>query len=202
MPVRPTETYCGFASAPSARRSGQASGLVIWLSFGAFRRGRNSIIGRYMVETGPSRLHASGLGLAYGTGNLGKFIGPAGRALITRSSNLVSPQATIAVLVPTMNYFAACSVLGIVAVLFIGFETRGRTIKEIDSLLTAKGRSQRRSWRPRPRRFSETEAAPRDAIALCARPRFLVCSVSAVSVHLTRWRRSRAQYPPYRSRRM
>jgi hypothetical protein len=87
-------------------------------------------------------------GVAYGTGNLGKFIGPAGRAIITRSSNLVSPQATIAVLVPTMNYFAACSVLGIVAVLFIGFETRGRTIKEIDSLLAAKGRSQRRSWRP------------------------------------------------------
>jgi hypothetical protein len=38
-----------------------------------------------------------------------------------------------------MNYFAAWYVLALVAVLFIGFETRGRTIDEIDSALTAKG---------------------------------------------------------------
>jgi len=60
-------------------------------------------------------------------------------ALITGSSNLVSPQATIAVLVSAMNYFGARSVLGVVAALFIGFETRGRTIDEIDNSVTAKG---------------------------------------------------------------
>jgi hypothetical protein len=38
-----------------------------------------------------------------------------------------------------MNYFAAWSLLGIVAALFIGFETRGRTIEDIDNLLTSKG---------------------------------------------------------------
>ena len=38
-----------------------------------------------------------------------------------------------------MNYFAAWYVLALVAVLFIGFETRGRTIDEIDSALTATG---------------------------------------------------------------
>ena len=38
-----------------------------------------------------------------------------------------------------MNYFAAWYVLALVAVLFIGFETRGRTIDEIDSALTAHG---------------------------------------------------------------
>lgn len=38
-----------------------------------------------------------------------------------------------------MNYFAAWSILGIVAALFIGFETRGRTIDEIDRALTATG---------------------------------------------------------------
>jgi hypothetical protein len=37
-----------------------------------------------------------------------------------------------------MNYFAAWYVLALIAVLFIGFETRGRTIDEIDSALTAK----------------------------------------------------------------
>ena len=35
-----------------------------------------------------------------------------------------------------MNYFAAWSILGVVAALFIGFETRGRTIEEIDRDLT------------------------------------------------------------------
>jgi putative MFS transporter len=104
-----------------------------------FGSGSYSIIGPYMAEIWPARLRASGLGLAYGAGNLGKFIGPAGLALIAGSSNLVSPQATIDALIPGMNYFAAWSILGIVAALFIGFETRGRTIDEIDSALTAKG---------------------------------------------------------------
>jgi putative MFS transporter len=78
------------------------------------------------------------MGLAYGAGNLGKFIGPAGLALIAGSSNFVSPQATIDVLVPAMNYFAAWYILALVAVLFIGIETRGRTIDEIDATLTAR----------------------------------------------------------------
>jgi hypothetical protein len=38
-----------------------------------------------------------------------------------------------------MNYFASWYILALVAVLFIGFETRGRTIDEIDSALAAKG---------------------------------------------------------------
>lgn len=104
-----------------------------------FGSGSYSIIGPYMAEIWPARLRASGLGLAYGAGNLGKFIGPAGLALIAGSSNLVNPQATVDALIPGMNYFAAWSILGIVAAPFIGFETRGRTIDEIDSALTATG---------------------------------------------------------------
>jgi putative MFS transporter len=92
-----------------------------------------------MAEIWPSRLRASGMGLAYGAGNLGKFIGPAGLAVIAGSSNFVSPQATVDVLIPAMNYFAAWSLLGIVAAAFVGFETRGRTIDEIDSALTGGG---------------------------------------------------------------
>jgi len=37
-----------------------------------------------------------------------------------------------------MNYFAVWYALALVAVLFIGFETRGRTIGEIGSTLTAR----------------------------------------------------------------
>jgi MFS transporter, putative metabolite:H+ symporter len=55
--------------------------------------------------------------------------------VIAGSSNFVSPEATADALIPAMNYFAAWYVLALVAVLFIGFETRGRTIDEIDSAL-------------------------------------------------------------------
>ena len=103
-----------------------------------FGDGSYAIIGPYIAEVWPARLRASGMGLAYGAGNLGKFIGPAGLALIAGSSNFVSPQATVDALIPAMNYFAVWYVLALVAVLFIGFETRGRTIDEIDSALTAK----------------------------------------------------------------
>ena len=54
------------------------------------------------------------------------------------SSNFVSPQATADALIPAMNYFAVWYALALVAVLFIGFETRGRTIGEIGSTLTAR----------------------------------------------------------------
>jgi hypothetical protein len=61
----------------------------------------------------------------------------AGLAVIAGSSNFVSPQATADALIPAINCFAAWYVLALVAVLFIGFETRGRTIDEIDSAPTA-----------------------------------------------------------------
>ncbi|HEV2956599.1 MAG TPA: hypothetical protein VGX95_10815 [Xanthobacteraceae bacterium] len=43
-----------------------------------------------------------------------------------------------------MNYFAFWFVLGAAAIWFIGFETRGRTIDEIDSALTARAASKAR----------------------------------------------------------
>jgi MFS transporter, putative metabolite:H+ symporter len=101
-----------------------------------FGSGSYSIIGPYMAEIWPSRLRASGLGLAYGAGNLGKFIGPAGLALIAGSSNFVSPQATAEALIPGMNYFALWYILALIAVVFFAFEPRGRTIDEIDQELT------------------------------------------------------------------
>jgi putative MFS transporter len=97
-----------------------------------FGSGAYAIIGPYMAEVWPSKLRASGMGIGYGVGNLGKFIGPAGVAVIAGSSNFVSPKATIDALIPAMNYFAFWYVLAAVAAWFLGFETRGRTIQEID----------------------------------------------------------------------
>ena len=106
--------------------------IVIQQFFGS---GTYSIIGPYMAEIWPARLRTSGMGVVYGVGNLGKFIGPAGLALIAGSSNFVSPEATLDALIPAMNYFAVWSFLGLLGVLFFGIETRGRTIEEIDRQL-------------------------------------------------------------------
>jgi putative MFS transporter len=88
-----------------------------------------------MAELWPSNLRASGMGVGYGVGNLGKFIGPAGLAVIAGSDNFVSPKATLDALVPAMNYFGIWFVIAGLAAWFIGFETRGRTIQEIDGHL-------------------------------------------------------------------
>jgi MFS transporter, putative metabolite:H+ symporter len=107
--------------------------MILLQSF--FGSGNYSIVGPYMGEMWPSRLRGSGMGLVYGVGNLGKFIGPAGLALIAGSSNYVKPAVTSAALVPGFAYFAFWYVLGALAFWLIGFETRGRTIEEIDSAL-------------------------------------------------------------------
>jgi putative MFS transporter len=110
---------------------------VMILAQSFFGSGNYAIVGPYMAEVWPSKLRASGMGLGYGFGNLGKFIGPAGLAVIAGSDNLVTPKATLDALIPAMNYFALWYLVGAAAIWFIGFETRGRTIGEIDSTLTA-----------------------------------------------------------------
>jgi MFS transporter, putative metabolite:H+ symporter len=107
------------------------------LVHGFFGNGNMAIVGPYQAEVWPSKLRASGMGLGYGFANLGKFIGPAGLALIAGSSNFVSPKATLDVLIPGMNFFAIWFLIGAFAAWFIGFETSGRTIEEIDDDLTA-----------------------------------------------------------------
>jgi putative MFS transporter len=99
--------------------------------------GNYSIVGPYMGELWPARLRGSGMGLVYGVGNLGKFIGPAGLALIAGSSNFVNPKATLDALIPGFNYFAFWYVLGALAFWLIALETRGRTIDEIDAEMSA-----------------------------------------------------------------
>jgi MFS transporter, putative metabolite:H+ symporter len=110
---------------------------VMILAQSFFGSGNYAIVGPYMAEVWPSKLRASGMGFGYGFGNLGKFIGPAGLAVIAGSTNFVTPKATLAVLVPAMNYFAFWYLVGAAAIWFIGIETKGRTIGEIDETLNA-----------------------------------------------------------------
>jgi MFS transporter, putative metabolite:H+ symporter len=108
--------------------------MILLQSF--FGSGNYSIVGPYMGEVWPARLRGSGMGFVYGVGNLGKFIGPAGLALIAGSSNFVNPKATLDALIPGFLYFASWYVLGAIAFWLIAMETRGRTIEEIDTALS------------------------------------------------------------------
>jgi putative MFS transporter len=113
--------------------------MILAQSF--FGSGNYSIVGPYMAEVWPSKLRASGMGLGYGFGNLGKFIRPAGLAVIAGSDNFVSPKATLDALIPAMNYFAFWYLVGAAAIWFIGFETNGRSLAEIDGALAKPGQS-------------------------------------------------------------
>src|SRR5215831_13636267 len=68
--------------------------FVLLLVQGLFGNGNSAISYPYMAEMWPGPLRASGFGLVYGISNLGKFIGPAGLAVIIGAANYVSPKAT------------------------------------------------------------------------------------------------------------
>jgi len=91
-----------------------------------------------MAEIWPARLRASGMGLSYGTGNLGKFIGPLGLALIMGAGDIIKPAApNLVMLGPAFVYFALWNLLGLVG-FWIGPEPKGRTFDEIDTALDAR----------------------------------------------------------------
>src|SRR5580658_2241981 len=111
---------------------------VFWLMLVAhsfFGGGAYAIIAPYMAEVWPAGLRASGMGLGYGVGNLGKIISPLGLALIVGGGNFFKPAASVGALVPAMYFLAFWAALAAVAFLILGIETRGRSIEEIDVAL-------------------------------------------------------------------
>jgi putative MFS transporter len=111
---------------------------VFWLlliATNAFADGGFAIVGPYSAEVWPSALRTTGMGSAYGFGGIGKVIGPLGLALIVGSSNVITPQASVSSIVPAYSYLAGWFVLAGLAYLFLGFETRGRSLETIDDAL-------------------------------------------------------------------
>ncbi len=100
-----------------------------------FGDGSYAIIGPYLAEVWPLRLRASGMGLGYGVGNLGKILGPLGLAIIIGSSNYVSPKASLEAIFPALLYLAFWYAFAGAAFWLIGIETKGRSIEEIDTAL-------------------------------------------------------------------
>jgi putative MFS transporter len=103
-----------------------------------FSGGSYSIIAPYLAEVWPTGLRASGMGLGYGVGNLGKIISPLGLALIVGASDFVRPEARVEAIMPAMLFLAFLAfwaALAAFAFLFLGIETKGRSIEEIDAAM-------------------------------------------------------------------
>jgi putative MFS transporter len=100
-----------------------------------FADGIFAVLGPYSAEVWPTSLRATGMGSAYGFGGIGKVIGPWGLAVIVGSSNPVTPAASMQKLVPSFAYLAAWYLLAAVFYLFVGAETKGRDLEEIDQQL-------------------------------------------------------------------
>ena len=100
-----------------------------------FVGGGFAIVGPYGSEVWPKHLRASGMGSAYGFGGIGKILGPVMLALFAGSSNVVTPKATMDAILPAFTFLALLSIGAGVLYLF-GIETKGKTIEEIESMLT------------------------------------------------------------------
>ena len=112
---------------------------VFWLMLMAhsfFGGGSYTIIAPYMAEVWPVGLRASGMGLGYGVGNLGKIISPLGLALIVGGTNIIRPEASVDAMIPAMLFLAFWAALAAAAFVVLGIETKGRSIEEIDAALT------------------------------------------------------------------
>jgi putative MFS transporter len=96
-----------------------------------------AVSGPYTTEIWPSSLRASGSGFAYGAGGIGKITGPLGLALLIGASNYIQPEATVVAIVPAFLYLASWFVLAGLTYAFIGFETKGYSLEQIEQSLEA-----------------------------------------------------------------
>jgi putative MFS transporter len=113
---------------------------VFWLLLIAtnlFADGGFAIVGPYAAEVWPSTLRTTGMGSAYGFGGIGKVIGPLGLALIVGSTNIITPEASVAAIVPAYIYVGSWFALAGVVFLFFGMETKGRSFEDIEDELGA-----------------------------------------------------------------
>jgi putative MFS transporter len=97
-----------------------------------FADGGFAVVGPYAAEVWPSNLRTSGMGSAYGFGGIGKIIGPLGLALIVGSSNFVKPDVPLSQISTAFFYLGGWYVLAGAVYLFLGIETKARSIDQID----------------------------------------------------------------------
>ena len=111
---------------------------LFWLLLVAhrfFSDGGQTIVQPYSAEVWPMRLRASGMGIAYAFGSIGRVAGILGLGIIAGSANLLKPQASSPAVEPALYFTAAwLAVCGLIFT-FLAIETKGRSIEQIDSSL-------------------------------------------------------------------
>jgi putative MFS transporter len=108
--------------------------LILAVTF-FFADGGFAIVGPYAAEVWPSHLRTTGMGSAYGFGGIGKIIGPVGLALIVGSNNYLKPDVPLTQIPTAFLYLGCWFLMAGFVYYFIGFETRGKSIEQIDKEL-------------------------------------------------------------------
>jgi len=108
--------------------------LILAVTF-FFADGGFAIVGPYAAEVWPSHLRTTGMGSAYGFGGIGKIIGPVGLALIVGSDNYLKPDVPLTQIPTAFIYLGCWFLMAGLVYYFIGFETRGKSIEQIDKEL-------------------------------------------------------------------
>jgi putative MFS transporter len=110
--------------------------LILALAF-FFADGGFAIVGPYAAEVWPSHLRTTGMGSAYGFGGIGKIIGPVGLALIVGSNNYLKPDVPLTQIPTAFLYLGCWFLMAGMVYYFLGIETRGKSIEQIDKELLA-----------------------------------------------------------------
>jgi len=113
---------------------------AFWLILAAaffFADGGFAIVGPYAAEVWPSHLRTSGMGSAYGFGGIGKILGPVGLALIVGSGNYLKPDVPLPQIPLAFVYLGCWFLMAGLVYYFVGFETKGKSIEDIDRELAA-----------------------------------------------------------------
>src|SRR5713101_3678565 len=97
-----------------------------------FADGGFAMVGPYAAEVWPSHLRTSGMGSAYGFGGIGKIIGPVGLALIVGSGNYLKPDVPLPEIPLAFVYLGCWFLMAGAVYYFLGIETRGKSIEQID----------------------------------------------------------------------
>jgi len=75
------------------------------------------------------------MGSAYGFGGIGKIIGPLGLALIVGSNNYLKPDVPLPQIPAAFIYLGCWFLMAGAVYYFLGIETRGKSIEQIDKEL-------------------------------------------------------------------
>ena len=124
----------GMLALAALLHSEQIAGLSLFFVFlllgQFFFDGGQSNILTYAAELYPVRLGALAMGVSAASGGVGKILGPLVLALIAGTSNLVTPKATEAAVLPAFLFLAGCCLVVGIAYSTLGVETSRRPLEQ------------------------------------------------------------------------